>query len=258
MLLGDGYCLSLENEHDLVRRELVTGKEEWRFRAEEPFVTGVAGADGLVIAGTADDHISAWRMGDGTLQWTYHLGFANQVVAEPLVADGRVYAGAERVLVALHAEDGTHLWHAFPGQDEHPYWPIWRAEICPLFVQQGVTLVLRTTFSGDPYSGGGPNMAYTLIAYAQDGTRVWDVGHSSLEIVGQEAETLYLHRGARPSQIVALQARSGEQVWSYELASVGYRVARAEAGTLYVYDYTGATVQAIDLRSTLPRWVTHL
>jgi outer membrane protein assembly factor BamB len=165
----------------------------WKYNMDDLAWGTPAVADGMVYSGSWDGRLHAVRL-DGTPAWISSEFYF--FAAEPVVADGVVYAVAGEKLVALDAATGTVLWTTTAGNGANLVSPVsvedgriyagtaWGAMVCAFDVSQGTEL-WSTPFGGHPTPpttlGGrvyaatehGAGDGYLRALDAKDGTLLW-------------------------------------------------------------------------------------
>ena len=181
-------------------------------------------SDRLGMAGNSNNHgIYALRTSDGSVRW--HYPTTNPVVADPIVANGVVYASSGTSLLALNASDGTLRWSLPLAANGHPDIGLWLASA------NGVVYVIAGEKGQDfPFSTTGDNS--TLLALRpRDGSQLWrvDLGSDyytqpSTPVIANGV--IYVRAGASredkargdttAAHLYALRASDGKQLWQYQ------------------------------------------
>jgi len=99
----------------LVALESTTGKEAWRARMPGAVAAGPVVHEGRLLVITDEERLRALDAETGKWLWDYTRDRPDRFVlygaAEPLIHDGRVFAGfADGTLVSLVLEDGSLVW----------------------------------------------------------------------------------------------------------------------------------------------------
>lgn len=181
-------------------------------------------SDGLGIASNSNNHgIYALRTSDGSLRWQHPT--TDPAVADPLVANGVVYANSGTSLLALRASDGALLWNLPLAANGHPDIGLWLANA------NGVVYVIAGEKGQDfPFSDSGENNAL-LALRASDGSQLWriDLGSDyysqpSTPVIANGV--IYVRAGASredkaqgnstAAHLYALRASDGSQLWQYQ------------------------------------------
>ena len=197
--------------------------------------TGNSG--GVLIALDATSGAERWRMPTGAFGGT-----------SPVVVDGVVYAGGDQELFAFDAATGEELWRY--GLDAEPC-------VCnprPVAVADGLIYVVP----------GGMQQASLFAVDAATGTEVWRYdgqveGHRFTDPVVANGR-VYVSEGdmllARGGRFVALDAASGEEIWTVDLDLSAPPAVHGD--TLYVQARTRGsipgTVRALDAATGEERW----
>ncbi|MEU6096690.1 serine/threonine-protein kinase [Streptomyces sp. NPDC047079] len=210
--------------------EAASGWRPWRFRMSNDVWGTPAVADDLVYVTSFEVH--ALDVATGRRRFK-----TRDVAWSMAVADGRVHASDGPTLFALDARDGTDLWRL--SLDGWVY---------SLKADRG-TVVTGTR--------GGGVQAWE----ASNGQKLWEISGAQTDFESPEAGpavhdgTVYVWQDAR---LRALQARTGEERWSYPIgdaASCGgvpVRLTQASDGCVYVS--AGTRVMAIEAATGMVRW----
>ncbi|MFF0464310.1 outer membrane protein assembly factor BamB family protein [Streptomyces mexicanus] len=206
------------------------GWRPWRFRmSNDVWGTPVVAGD-LVYVTSFEVH--ALDVATGRRRFK-----TRDVAWSMAVADGRIHASDGPTLFALDAREGTDLWR----------------------VQTDAWVYSLKTGRGTVVTGtrGGGVQAWE----AADGRKLWEITGCQTDFESPEAGpvvhdgTVYVWQDAR---LRALQARTGEERWSYPIgdaASCGgvpVRVTPAPDGCVYVA--AGTRVLALDVAAGHVRW----
>ncbi|MFJ6725840.1 MULTISPECIES: PQQ-binding-like beta-propeller repeat protein [unclassified Streptomyces] len=206
------------------------GWRPWRFRMSNDVWGTPAVAGDLVYVTSFEVH--ALDVATGRRRFK-----TRDVAWSMAVADGRVHASDGPTLFALDAREGTDLWR-LPTD----------AWVYCLRAEHGVVVT---------GTRGGGVQAWE----ASDGRKLWEITGCQTDFESPEAGpalhdgTVYVWQDAR---LRALDARSGEERWSYPIgdaASCGgvpVRVTNAPDG--HVYLAAGTRVLAVDVASGRVRW----
>lgn len=213
-----GKVIALDNMVRLSAYDAKTGKGLWRTNLavsiEDPetgFGGGAAYDDGKLFVSTGFGDVFAINPADGAILWRAKTG--DPFRSPPTAADGRVYVNSvENSLYALDQKDGAVLWNYHA-------------------IAEGAHILSSTTpaASGDvvvaPFTSG------ELTAFlASNGRQTWT---DSLTRTGRQSSITTLNdiAGApvidggwvfavgHAGRMVAIDLRSGQRVWSTEIAS---------------------------------------
>lgn len=99
------------------------GTVRWKFLAPKQIFSTPAVAGGVVYFHARDDHVYAVAAKDGALVWKTPAPhpqdefsiFADMNKSSPAVAQGRVFVGVGRDVLALDAQTGRELWRQATG-----------------------------------------------------------------------------------------------------------------------------------------------
>jgi MYXO-CTERM domain-containing protein len=99
----------------VVALDALTGDELWRYTTGFAVRSAPAVDDGVVVIAASDGTVHAVDAATGAPTWRYALGEGAEprlrgMYASPTIADGVVYAGISRELVALDLATGVPLW----------------------------------------------------------------------------------------------------------------------------------------------------
>lgn len=107
VVVADGLVVAADDDGNVSARELLTGRERWRGKADASLTAGV-GSDGRYAAVvTKNNELVVFD--SGVVKWRATL--TTKVVTAPLVAGERVFIqGIDRAVAAFDAIDGRKLW----------------------------------------------------------------------------------------------------------------------------------------------------
>jgi outer membrane protein assembly factor BamB len=201
------------------------GAELWTFRADGP-ISGAAGAAGeLVVAATTAGTAYAVDATSGEVAWQSKLpGGVSRSIA--VSADGAYFGAAGGWLVALRVADGTPMWQTRLASSGHGGTPAFADGL--VYAATGIStdeFESKGVAAVDASSGeirwhyASPAMAQVFTPAVVDGVAY---------VVGQDAA------------VVALDARTGSEVWSAETNGPNSALAAIAAGVVYVASDEGA------------------
>lgn len=237
---------------DLQAADLATGEDLWTAPIDVDSRSVPAVADGMVYVNTSTG-LKALDASTGDVAWTFPAGDSNAFIS-PVVQDGVVYvAGSDRSLSALDAGDGTRLWSVpLPGTVPSENYP-------GSFTHVAVSGELVFGRSAE-----GTVSAFDI----HDGKAVWTAtleGSAeetflvSESVVAVTAVDYSQTEGQRPVRLHALDATTGDPVWSpIELTSTA--TLAAADGVLFVADSleTTGTLSAYDIRTGESIWTQEM
>ncbi|MFH9962458.1 PQQ-binding-like beta-propeller repeat protein [Streptomyces mirabilis] len=207
-----------------------SGWRPWRFRMSND-VWGTPSVAGDLVYVTSFE-VHALDVATGRRRFK-----TRDVAWSMAVADGRIHASDGPTLFALNAREGADLWRLSTD-----------AWVYSLKADRG-TVITGTR--------GGGVQAWE----ASNGQKLWEITGAQTDFESPEAGpavhdgTVYVWRDAR---LRALEARTGEERWSYPIgdaASCGgvpVRITSAPDG--YVYISAGTRVLAVDVAGGHVRW----
>lgn len=240
------------NGGGLVALDLESGNIQWRHPTGRSVRSAPAVSDGIVVFASLDGVIHALSADSGAPVWTYDLAAVledprrRNIYASPVIADGVVYAGILRELVALDLESGIPLWSIEPyniGGEGSTY--------ASIAVASGVVIATvargtRGLHAFDPQTGA---------ELWRSPPHVTEGGESAPIVVG---DTVYVTNWL--TELYALNLFDGEIRWSRKLNADGfpwaYGILATPAyadGVLYV-PTTFGHLHAIDAASGQEKW----
>jgi len=193
VVAGDTVYVGLYDHH-LYALDARTGEALWNTALGGAVFAAPTVVGGVVLyVGTADGRVTALTTAGGAKLWAFGTGAA--VRATPVVEDGAVYvSSADGAIYGLDARTGAKLWTA---QTKN------RIISAPV-VADGVV-----------YAGSADNGVYAL--EARTGKPAWTFYalapvHTSPHVV---AGVVYAASGLGTGSVDALDARSGQLLWSF-------------------------------------------
>jgi outer membrane protein assembly factor BamB len=210
LYFGEGY--HTDPRCKLFCLDAATGKKVWAFETTSHTESTPAVADGVVVFGAGDDGLYGLDAASGQKVWQYPPGGGLHVDSNPVIRDGRVYAGSgtsqrskETRIFCLDLKTGTELW------GEKVEYSAWGSPVV-----DGRQVYFPTgngTFSEDR----PPVAGLLLCRHAETGRPVWEraLPNSLVGRVGVDRYQVYV--GCRDSNLYALDRHSGEPVWSKTL-----------------------------------------
>jgi len=207
------------------------GTRRWTRSHENGEATLRVAEESVLVSGTG---LTVYDAVEGAIQWQTDESYQNYT--RPAVADGTVYVGNNRDLVAFDLEDGTGRWtHEF---------------------EIGATVTAPTVAEGIVYAGISSSTSDTMVAVdATDGTVQWQ-----RPTVSKPGPPTYANAGvfagsyrSEGGQLVAHDTSDGTQQWSYEL-STGSRVGQPAVGNDTVVASGGPLVLAVDAETGTLNW----
>jgi outer membrane protein assembly factor BamB len=241
----------------------------WTFKAEDAFESAVAVADGLVFAGSMDEHVYALDLKTGARKWKFKAG---PFKSAPSVRDGRVTIGdLDGTVYCLDAAKGTKKWEFAA-----------RAEVGGANFHGADTLVAshdehlycldkdgkeRWKFKTDGpiYGSVAIGDGKTFLVGCDSQMHVLDVGkgkqESSVDLESQSGATAAilgdrLYVGTMKNEVRAIDWKKGETVWTYKgkRGGQGFFSSPAVTDKYVVIGGRDKFVHCIDRKTGLAAW----
>ncbi len=215
-VISDGAVFVGGSDGKLYAIDATSGEARWTFQTGGTALPSPAAADGMAYVVGQD--VASGRatlfgidVATGKERWSYSPSPGSVNASAPTVADGQVFEGfGDRTVRALDAKDGALEW---TGHVLGPFSP-----------QNGLAYAAGAVYAVDA-TGAPTTIGATLYRFdAVTGARTWDyqfevrsVGGSPL-LAGD-----FAYVGLDDGTIAAVDARTGERVWTTRLAggSVG-------------------------------------
>ena len=202
---GDRVLLALRDEDGEGRQgvlclDLETGRPRWRLTTDASLKNAVAVSDGLAAAVSVTGRIAAFDARTGAGRWQTDLpGYPDRwVYASPVIADGVVYAGGKAGYGAYDLRTGRQIWYTGPFDTRSDAWscyagPVVAGNLLVLLVQR-LGLVALDRASGQEVWRRELAVEYTY--------------PRPIAVAGR------IFTGGKPGEVAALNAATGEIVWS--------------------------------------------
>lgn len=224
-----------------------SGGEQWQFQIREPtdvpcIVEGCATVtDAGVMVGTCEG-VHLLDTADGTVRW--HNEAIRDANIHPVVTDDRGYlsvnARARPVVFAVDQMDGS----------VEPVLETGANELTTAAVASGRMYVVGTGESGDDEAG-------KVYAAGLDGQVTWEhtLDGTVYATPAVSEGMVYVAGGKRgeSGQVVALDAKRGDEQWTYETSSVVETPVAVTPETVYVAA-DGGRLDALDATNGSERW----
>ena len=249
--VADGVVYFGSNDHNLYAIYAENGSGKWKFTTGNMILSAPAVANGIVYFGSTDQKIYAVNAADGSLRWSVHtnstwdsgigtsapavvggtvyiVSFDNNLYAlnadtgavrwkypfqpsggeqgcSPVVANGIVYFGdINRVFYAVNAADGTEKWR-YNGPGGRASSPP------PVPVVSGGVLYT---------AGPGPHNITALNADTGAFRSIISRGYlTNWELLSPAIADGVIYTGGADLNLYAINAASGEDVWTFPLES---------------------------------------
>jgi outer membrane protein assembly factor BamB len=215
------------------------GTRAWEFKAGGAFPAPPTVEGGVVYAGSSDGRVYALALADGKLRWTYDA--KEEMGTRPVVAGGAVYVmSLQDTLFALDAATGEWRW-------------IHRREAKG--IDRGFTIrgAARAVVKGDLVYGAYSDGFVAALESANGQVR-WErsVAPSGeyTDVDGLWLDGDRLFAAAYSGAVVALDATSGAQIWSFRAPSVS----RVVSGKGLVVAVTPSQLIGLSPTTGQPLW----
>lgn len=215
-----------------------TASEKWSREIDNIATSAPAVAGNTVYVGGWEElyALSAER---GTVRWSYRLlnGTDETYYSDPVVYGGTVYFGGRKYFYALDSETGREKWK-FPLTGG---------------TARSVPAVYEGTVYFGTYSADGRRTTYVYALDSETGQEKWKVAATGGGIGGAVAVTDGVVRaGTWDDGILALDAKSGHEIWRYNPGSGVISSPAAAHGTVYITDH--GTLYAVDNKTGKEKW----
>lgn len=204
-----------------------TGHSLWRFAVAGILGEGAVVADGLVyfatntFDGRDETFLYALDASTGREVWDFQVG-GDGIIGSPTVIDGTVFVGTlEGDFLALDAKTGQQKWrHRFDfsviTSPAVAYGLVFVTVDGKLFALDAHTGQEKWSFKADEYSITGPIVADGAVYFVSAKIQAFLLGINST------------------SNLYAIDAQTGEELWRYSLPGGGYREPAIADGVIYL------------------------
>lgn len=234
---------------------------KWKFKTASKVFSSPAVDNGSVYFGSADHHVYAVSVGDGTLRWKHRT--RGGVNSSPAVADGTVYVTSrDGNFYALDSGDGKVKWQfktagekRFTAPGIHGAMP--RTETMP--DPFDVFLSSPAIAAGIVYFGSGDHNVYALDA--KTGELKWkfvtgDVVHASPAVADG---VVYI--GSWDRNLYALDAATGKEIWRFQTGDdreiynqIGIASSAAISNGVVYFGCRDGHFYAVDAKTGTMKW----
>jgi outer membrane protein assembly factor BamB len=219
-----------------------TGRERWKFVADDAVFSTPEVRDSVVYFGSADQHVYAIDQATGSLRWKTRTGGA--VLAGPAVAQGIVAIGsADTNIYGLRVEDGSIVWTLDAGN---------------LFQSKAAT-------DGERFFVGGWDNHFRGID-ATTGREIWkrelgrrqvivpDFSAFSPAITSPVVADGIVYVSTNDGTLHALNTADGSTVWTINRERMGYSSPAVSEGVVYVVLNDKSLAIALDAKTGEVKW----
>jgi outer membrane protein assembly factor BamB len=110
LLIGD-RLYTIDTQGRVVCVDLERGRRQWRFDTELATITGLGGDASLIVAGSRNGDVAAYREIKGGLELVWKVNIASEIRATPVLDRDRVFVrSVDGKLRSLSAVDGSQQW----------------------------------------------------------------------------------------------------------------------------------------------------
>ncbi len=110
----DGKNIYAVSENGVLISYSATGKKNWKVKIGHDISSGVASAGGILIVGTKNGILFAYRADNGKALWRYQL--SSEILAKPLITKNAVIASTiDGQVVAINPNTGNTAWKYYIG-----------------------------------------------------------------------------------------------------------------------------------------------
>jgi outer membrane protein assembly factor BamB len=212
LYFGEGY----HTDHDskLFCIDATTGKKVWEFATTSHTESTPAVADGKVVFGAGDDGMYCLNANTGEKLWQYPADGSLHIDSNPLIHEGRVYAGSGHSrkskiarIFCLDLTSGKEVWGE---KVEYAAWGSPSAAGKHVYFATG-----NGTFSEDR----PPVAGLVLCRDAESGKPIWERALPNSVVSRPAVDRYQLYVGCRDGNCYTLDRNTGEVVWSKTLHS---------------------------------------
>ena len=213
--VADGMVYITLWDKSLHALDAATGSLVWSYNAGDTFRSSPAVADGVLYAGSADNHLYALDASTGDLLWSYDT--SHSIYAPPVLYDGVVYVGSGTHIHALDSSTGELLWSK--EIDVHvSFAPLIVAGVMYVSSSRGYLYALDAATGSTIWRFREDDDSCSLPA---SGVGVCDQRITAPALVDGILYVGTRYVAPRGGHIRALDALTGDELWRYEVPSLG-------------------------------------
>ena len=209
---GEGY--HTDRDSKLFCVDAATGKKVWEFATTSHTESTPGVADGKVVFGAGDDGMYCLDANSGQKLWQYPADGSLHIDSNPLIHEGRVYAGSGHSkksknarVFCLDLNTGKEVWGE---KVEYAAWGSPTAAGKQVFFATG-----NGTFSEDR----APVAGLVLCRDAETGKPIWQRALPNSVVCRPTVDRYQVYIGCRDGNCYALDRYTGEIVWTKSLNS---------------------------------------
>jgi outer membrane protein assembly factor BamB len=210
IFIGEGY--HTDHESKMYCIDAVTGKKVWEYATKSHTESTPAVANGKVVFGAGDDGLMCVDAATGQKAWQFTMEGGLHVDSNPLIHDGRVYAGSgtsqkskTNRIFCLDLKTGNEIWGE---KIEYSAWGSPNADGKHVYFVTG-----NGTFSEDRK----PVTGQVLCRDTVTGKPIWERALPNSVVCRPAIDRYQLYVGCRDGNCYALDRQTGEIIWNKSL-----------------------------------------
>lgn len=248
----DGVVYFGSEDQHLYALYTANGTEKWKFATGGIVRSAPALSDSAVFFGSGDGNMYALNAADGSVKWQVPTNPSYDGIgySSPAVSDGSVYVVSyDRNLYAIDADTGTIRWKfpfvsamgsetgsspavsdgvVFFGDLNRIMYAVWAVNgtekwryTSPGTFMASIPPSAPVVYDGVLYMGGPGSRNLTAL-WAENGTEKMRIsrGYANWELVSPAAKDGVLYTGSTDLNLYAIDAATGDQIWSFYLGSL--------------------------------------
>lgn len=212
LFFGEGY--HTDRDSKLYCLDATTGKKLWEFATTSHTESTPGVANGKVVFGAGDDGMYCLDANTGAKLWQYPTDGSLHIDSNPLIHEGRVYAGSGHSKKSRNARvfcldliTGKEVWGE---KVEYAAWGSPSAAGKQVFFATG-----NGTFSEDR----PPVAGLVLCRDAESGKPIWERALPNSVVTRPAVDRYQVYVGCRDGNCYTLDRHTGEIVWNKSLQS---------------------------------------